>query len=59
VKIPTKFCVNVAVAGAIVMYDRVSQLSRFAERPIKAGGPTEARAAHRHGARFQRTENAD
>lgn len=59
VKIPTKFCVNVAVAGAIVMYDRVSQLSRFAERPIKAGGPTETRAAHHHGARFQRTGNAD
>lgn len=27
VKIPTRFCVNVAMAGAIVMYDRYRQLS--------------------------------
>ncbi|MEQ1717777.1 MAG: RNA methyltransferase [Hyphomicrobium sp.] len=39
VKIPTSFCVNVAMAGAIVMYDRVTSLARFAERPIREGGP--------------------
>lgn len=39
VKIPTAFCVNVAMAGAIVMYDRVSSFGRFAERPVSAGGP--------------------
>lgn len=39
VKIPTRFCVNVAMAGAIVMYDRVRSLARFADRPIRAGGP--------------------
>lgn len=39
VKIPTSFCVNVAMAGAIVMYDRVKSLSRFAERPVSEGGP--------------------
>lgn len=39
VKIPTSFCVNVAMAGAIVMYDRVKSLARFAERPIGEGGP--------------------
>lgn len=39
VKIPTSFCVNVAMAGAIVMYDRVKSLARFAERPIREGGP--------------------
>jgi tRNA G18 (ribose-2'-O)-methylase SpoU len=33
VKIPTRFCVNVAMAGAIVMYDRVISSARFAERP--------------------------
>lgn len=33
VKIPTRFCVNVAMAGAIVMYDRVTSLARFNERP--------------------------
>ncbi len=34
VKIPTRFCVNVAMAGAIVMYDRVKSLAPFAERPM-------------------------
>jgi len=39
IKIPTLFCLNVATAGAIVMYDRVQSLGRFAERPVRAGGP--------------------
>jgi tRNA G18 (ribose-2'-O)-methylase SpoU len=39
VKIPTSFCVNVAMAGAIVMYDRVRTLARFADRPVSEGGP--------------------
>jgi tRNA G18 (ribose-2'-O)-methylase SpoU len=39
IKIPTSFCVNVAMAGAIVMYDRVKSMARFAERPIHEGGP--------------------
>jgi tRNA G18 (ribose-2'-O)-methylase SpoU len=39
IKIPTLFCVNVAMAGAIVMYDRVKSLVPFAERPIREGGP--------------------
>jgi tRNA G18 (ribose-2'-O)-methylase SpoU len=34
VRIPTAFCINVAMAGAIVMYDRVRSLGRFAPRPI-------------------------
>ena len=55
VKIPTKFCINVAIAGAIVMYDRVSQMSRFSERPVRPGGPTEHIAPHEHGGRFQRS----
>lgn len=40
VRIPTLFCVNVAMAGAIVMYDRMRSLARFAERPVREGGPT-------------------
>jgi tRNA G18 (ribose-2'-O)-methylase SpoU len=40
IKIPMKFCVNVGVAGAIVMYDRLMSLGRFPPRPAKAGGPT-------------------
>jgi tRNA G18 (ribose-2'-O)-methylase SpoU len=38
VKIPTRFCLNLAVAGALVMYDRLLTLGRFAERPVMAGG---------------------
>ncbi len=45
VKIPMKFCVNVGVAGALVMYDRLLSMGRFAQRPVKAGGPPETREA--------------
>ena len=41
IKIPTQFCVNVGVAAAIVMYDRVQSLGRFQRRPERPGGPTE------------------
>ncbi|GJL85540.1 MAG: rRNA methyltransferase [Micavibrio sp.] len=41
VKIPMKFCVNVGVAGALIMYDRMLSMGRFAERPVRAGGPIE------------------
>jgi tRNA G18 (ribose-2'-O)-methylase SpoU len=37
VKIPTKFSVNLAIAGAVVMYDRLLSLGRFAERPLAEG----------------------
>jgi tRNA G18 (ribose-2'-O)-methylase SpoU len=39
VRIPSTFCINLAMAGAIVMYDRVRSLGRFAPRPIGEGGP--------------------
>ena len=39
VKIPTAFCLNVATAAAVVMYDRVMTAGRFAARPVAAGGP--------------------
>ena len=42
VKIPMKFCVNVGVAAAIIMYDRLISLGRFPDRPIMPGGPTDA-----------------
>ena len=32
IKIPTSFCINVATAGAIVMYDRIVSLGRFGQR---------------------------
>ena len=39
VRIPTRFALNLAVAGAIVLYDRLLQHGRFAERPVASGGP--------------------
>ena len=39
VRIPTRFALNLAVAGAIVLYDRLLQHGRFAERAVGAGGP--------------------
>jgi tRNA G18 (ribose-2'-O)-methylase SpoU len=49
VRIPTRFCINLAAAGAIVMYDRMLCLGRFAPRPVRSGGPTEALPPHVHG----------
>ncbi len=51
VKIPMKFCVNVGVAGALVMYDRMLSMGRFAERPVRAGGPDERKAGPVYGNR--------
>ena len=49
IKIPMHFCVNVGIAGAIVMYDRLISRGRFAPRPIRAGGPTETLPKTVHG----------
>jgi len=38
VKIPTKFCINLSLAGALVMYDRHLALGAYAPRPIMPGG---------------------
>ena len=55
VKIPMSFCINVGVAGALVMYDRMISLGRFAERPVRPDGPLEAPAQHRHGRQIMRS----
>ncbi|MDE0943592.1 MAG: RNA methyltransferase [Alphaproteobacteria bacterium] len=39
IKIPTSFCINVATAGAIVMYDRTVSLGRFGERATFSRNP--------------------
>lgn len=39
VKIPTKFSLNVGLAGALVMYDRVLSMGGYPARPIMPGGP--------------------
>ncbi len=46
VRIPTRFSLNLAAAGAIVMYDRVISASRFGARPVVPGGPVEAVPEH-------------
>ncbi|MEZ6012751.1 MAG: RNA methyltransferase [Hyphomonas sp.] len=40
VKIPTSFCINVSLAGALVMYDRHLSFGGYAPRPIMPGGTT-------------------
>jgi tRNA G18 (ribose-2'-O)-methylase SpoU len=42
VRIPTRFSLNLAVAGALVLYDRLLQHGRFADRPVMSGGASEA-----------------
>lgn len=41
VQIPTKFCLNVGIAGVLAMYDRLLCMGRFDPRPVRTGGPTE------------------
>lgn len=50
VKIPTKFCVNVGIAGAIVMYDRLLARGRFDRRPVGSQGTPEPAPLHVRGA---------
>ncbi len=59
VQIPTSFCLNVATAGAIVMYDRVLSLGRFGGRPLIPGGAAEATPPHVRGAQKVRKRVAD
>ena len=49
VRIPTRFALNLSVAGALVMYDRLIQHGRFADRPVASGGGAPDRPAGRHG----------
>jgi tRNA G18 (ribose-2'-O)-methylase SpoU len=58
VKIPTSFCINVAVAGAIVMYDRMRSLGRFAPRPVSEGAPEQLSSHHLFGRSLIRTKSS-
>jgi tRNA G18 (ribose-2'-O)-methylase SpoU len=49
VRIPTRFALNLAVAGALVLYDRLLQHGRFAERAVASGGPVEPPPVDRRG----------
>lgn len=59
IRIPTSFCINVAIAGSIVMYDRLISLQRFAARPIAAGGKVEPVPLHVHGSPILRHLTAE
>lgn len=56
IRIPTNFSLNVATAGAIVMYDRLRLLGGYADRPVSAGQDVEPRAPHVHGGPISRIE---
>ncbi len=55
IKIPTKFSLNVATAGAIVMYDRLRLLGGFAERPVTPSGDPIEQPPHVRGGPHIRT----
>jgi tRNA G18 (ribose-2'-O)-methylase SpoU len=50
IRIPTAFSLNLATAGAIVMYDRLRCSGRYAARPVAEGGTGEPRRPHVQGA---------
>lgn len=54
VKIPTRFSLNLATAGAIVMYDRMLSMQRFGDRPVAPGGPIRPVPPSIHGAPIRR-----
>jgi tRNA G18 (ribose-2'-O)-methylase SpoU len=56
VKIPTGFSINVGMAGAIVMYDRLISLGGYGERPLAPGREQpEIPPRHQWGAPIVRT----
>ncbi|HWY62925.1 MAG TPA: RNA methyltransferase [Rhizomicrobium sp.] len=54
VKIPTRFSINVGMAGAIVLYDRLLQLGGYPARPVKPGGDVLLPPLHKWGAPLAR-----
>lgn len=58
VRIPTTFSLNVATAGAIVMYDRLRTLGRFAPRPVSEGAEAIPPAPHVQGGPKRRRPQA-
>lgn len=49
VKIPMRFSINVGMAGAIVLYDRLISLGGYPGRPLMPGGAGEVPPAHQWG----------
>ena len=59
VEIPTKFSLNVGIAGAIVMYDRLISRGRFARRPLNPRAAPEGLPEHVHGGQVFRSGGGD
>lgn len=38
-RLPAGFCLNLAMAGVMVLYDRVATMGQYPPRPLKPGGP--------------------
>jgi tRNA G18 (ribose-2'-O)-methylase SpoU len=56
VKIPTRFSINVGMAGAIVLYDRLISLGGYGSRPLAPGRePPDVPPQHQWGAPIVRT----
>jgi tRNA G18 (ribose-2'-O)-methylase SpoU len=55
VKIPTRFSINVGMAGAIVLYDRLISLGGYPPRPLTPGGKQEVPPPHQWGSPLCRT----
>jgi tRNA G18 (ribose-2'-O)-methylase SpoU len=57
VKIPTRFSINVGMAGAIVLYDRLISLGGYGERPLAPGrAPPDIPPRHQWGAPIARVK---
>ena len=54
VRIPARFSINLGVAGAIVLYDRMLALGRFGDRPLNPRATSAPRPAHVYGAPTRR-----
>jgi len=54
VKIPARFSINLGVAGAIVLYDRMLALGRFGERPLNPRTKAEPVPPHVFGTPIRR-----
>lgn len=57
VKIPTRFSINVGMAAAIVLYDRLISLGGYPARPLVPGGGEEPPPSHAWGAPILRTRS--